>query len=75
MHQPPFTPPPNPLTPPSTDMALLPRLLYHNLTPRQRNMLPAHPRQEPQLHPPRRGDPKPVRTGGRFGGLTARQSR
>jgi cyclopropane fatty-acyl-phospholipid synthase-like methyltransferase len=69
----PFTPTaptaPSPLTPPSTDMALLPRLLDHHLAPGQRNLLPDHARQEHQLHAPRRGDPKPVRACGRVGGV------
>ena len=63
---------PIPLTlthPLSTDMALLPRLLDHNLAPGQRNLLPDHPRQEHQLHAPRGRDPKPVRACGRAGGV------
>ena len=44
----------------SVDMGVLPRLLDHHLPPGICDVLPAHARQEPQLHAPHRGRAQPV---------------
>lgn len=59
--------------PRSLDLGVFPRLLDHHLPPGLSDVLPDHPGQEHQLHPPGRRGPQPVRPDGSVGRVQGRR--